>query len=166
MVGNGGPMAEGYQCLASCCTIWTSIVARHITAAPHSPNRPASIMCSETRCLSIWVPNQYGPNTNEVFVGRAVRWTRGVRKPVQRCKRPTRLHTYTPHKRTHAQTHARTHADNPTRNTHDNKRACREKSSRRRQADSWGTHGCGQSQTDTDKPFMFKHSSCGCPPYS
>ena len=41
MVGNTDPIVEGYQYLASCCTIFTSIIARHITTAPHFPNRVA-----------------------------------------------------------------------------------------------------------------------------
>ena len=47
MVGNRGPIVEGYQ---SCCTIFTNIIARHITTAPHFPTvQPKSY--SETWCL-------------------------------------------------------------------------------------------------------------------
>ena len=51
MVGNRRPIVQGYQYLASHCTIFTNTFERHITTATHLPNRLASIMYSETRYL-------------------------------------------------------------------------------------------------------------------
>ena len=50
IVSNRGPIVEGYQYLASCCTMFTGIIARHITTARHFPNR-AEVVYSETRHL-------------------------------------------------------------------------------------------------------------------
>ena len=76
MVGNKGPIVEGYHYLAS-CTTFTSIMAKHITTAPHCRNCLAyKIIYSEIQYL-INLGTKLTRSKHQVFIGQAVHWTRG-----------------------------------------------------------------------------------------